>query len=239
MKEVKFKVFRFDPEKDKNFHFDTFVVPTRPGMTVLEGLLYIRENIDSSLAFRTSCRAGVCGSCAMHINGRYRLACETQISVCGNIIRIRPLAHLNIIKDLVVDMTPFWKKYKFIKPYLIPGNPNPVDIGGKERIQTQDEREKLTGIIDCILCGCCYAACPMTATHEEYLGPAAFLKANRFFLDTRDNADEERLKLVASEEHGVWRCHTIFNCQKACPKELDPAGAIANLKMNAIFRKKK
>lgn len=229
---TKFKVFRYDPKKDKCPHFESFNVETKPGMTVLEGLYYIREKLDGSLVFRSSCRAGVCGSCAMHINGCYRLACETQISNLTGSIKVRPLAHLPVIKDLVVDMSLFWQKYKAIKPYLMPGSPAPE----KERAQTPDERAKLTDTIDCILCAACYASCTVTGTDPEYLGPAAILKADRFFLDTRDSAKEERLRLVDGE-HGIWRCHTIFNCQKACPKELDPAGAISHLKRASIKHK--
>lgn len=225
----KFKIFRFDPDTDKRPYFKSYEVPDKKGLTVLEGLLYIQQNLDGSLAFRTACRAGICGSCAMHINGSYRLACETQIGALGSKIKIRPLAHLPVIKDLFVDMTKFWDRYKFIKPYLIPGDPNPE----KERIQTPDQREKLNDMIDCILCGCCYSSCTVTLTDPEYLGPAAIMKANRFVCDSRDNAKKERLKLVDTD-HGVWRCHTIFNCQKACPKDLNPPASIANLKRKTL-----
>lgn len=229
-----FKIFRFDSTKDEKPYYQTFTVPYKKGMTVLEGLLYIQQKIDGSLAFRTACRAGICGSCAMHINGSYRLACETQISDLGDIVKVRPLAHLKVIKDLFVDMVPFWEKYKYIKPYLIPGDPNPE----KERIQTPDQREKLNDLIDCILCGCCYAACTVTLTDPNYVGPAAFLKANRFNQDSRDSASADRLDLIDSD-HGVWRCHTIFNCQKACPKDLNPPEAIANLKRKALVNRLK
>jgi succinate dehydrogenase / fumarate reductase iron-sulfur subunit len=229
---VKFKIFRFDPERDASPRFDSFNVPLRPAMTVLDALYYIQQWLDGSIAFRSSCRAGVCGSCAMHINGVYRLACQTQVAICGSVIKIRPLAHLEVLKDLVVDMKLFWDKYNWIKPYLIPGDPNP----GKERIQSIDQRESLTGIIDCILCGSCYSSCPVTLTDPEYLGPAALMKAARFLKDSRDKATEERLRLVDGQ-HGIWRCHTVFNCQKACPKELDPSAAIRDLKMGFIARR--
>lgn len=225
----KFKIFRFDPDKDKKARFETYKIEWVPGQTVLDGLNYIRDNIDGSLAYRSSCREGVCGSCAMHINGKYCLACEQQLKVLPDTIKIRPLANLKIIKDLYVDMTQFWKKYKAIKPYLI----GEESTTGKERIQSPDDRAHLDKVIDCILCASCYAACGMNALDDEYLGPAALAKVNRFYLDSRDHAKEERLALVA-DEHGVFRCHTMFNCQVACPKEVDPTANIANLKRNIV-----
>jgi len=226
-----FKIFRFDPEKDKRPRFQKYEVPARPYLTVLDALFYIQDNLDGSVAFRSSCREGVCGSCAMHINGKYRLACETQISLLkSKTIRLRPLAHLPIIRDLFVDMRAFWDKYREIKPYLMPGNEAPE----KERLQTVDERKKIDILVDCILCSSCYSSCPVTATDEKYLGPAALLKADRFLCDSRDKANEERLTII-NGDHGAFRCHTIFNCQKVCPKDLDPTGAIADLKMKKIF----
>ncbi|MBN2571959.1 MAG: succinate dehydrogenase iron-sulfur subunit [Ignavibacteriales bacterium] len=224
-----FKVFRFDPEKDKKPRFETYKVEWKSGQTVLDGLNYIRDNIDGSLAYRSSCREGVCGSCAMHINGKYCLACEQQLKELSDTITIRPLANLEVIKDLFVDMAPFWKKYKAIKPYLI----GKESSTGKERIQSQDERAHLDKVIDCVLCASCYAACGMNAIDPEYLGPAALSKVNRFFLDSRDSAKEERLAMVAND-HGVFRCHTMFNCQIVCPKEVDPTANISNLKRNII-----
>ena len=228
-----FKIFRYDSSKKEPTKFESFEVPYEKGMTVLEGLIYIQNYLDGSLAFRSSCRAGVCGSCAMHISGKYRLACETQISALkSKTITIRPMAHLKVIKDLFVDMKPFWDKYKLIKPFLMPG-----DAGmERERIQTADERAKLESLIDCILCGACYASCPVGETHPDYMGPAALLKVNRFVQDSRDKADEERLDTV-SGLNGVFRCHTIFNCQEVCPKELDPTGSIADLKRKIICSK--
>ena len=226
---VTIKVQRFDPDKDKTTYFQSYEIPASPGMTVLEGLSYIQEHIDGTIAFRSSCRAGVCGSCSMHINGKYRLACETQIDHLGKSITIKPLGHMKILKDLIVDLEPFWEKYRSIMPYLNPGEPAPET----ERIQTQEEREKLEGLIDCILCGCCQGACTITGTDEDYLGPAILLKADRFIMDSRDKAKKQRLEMVGGE-HGIWRCHTIYNCQVSCPKHLDPTGAIADLKRKSI-----
>jgi succinate dehydrogenase / fumarate reductase iron-sulfur subunit len=228
-----FKVLKFDPSIDSIPHFQTYELPDARGITVLEGLYYILENIDPSVAFRSSCRAAVCGSCAMHINGQYRLACETNVDrLKSDTVTIRPLAHSSIIRDLVVDLRPFFRDYELIKPYLIPVSDPPE----REYMQTIEERRRLDVKIDCILCGACYASCPVSGTDEEYLGPAALLKALRFIEDSRDGAAAERLAYVASD-YGVFRCHTIFNCQQVCPKDLDPTGAIQRLKMKAIWAK--
>jgi succinate dehydrogenase / fumarate reductase iron-sulfur subunit len=225
-KTVKLKIFRFDPDNGKGPTFDDFDVPYSEGMTILDCLFHIQGHMDPSLAFRVSCRAGVCGSCAMHIGGRYRLACETQASIAlSSRTAIRPLAHLQVLRDLVVDMKPFWAQYKRIMPYLMPGTTPP----GKEFLQSPADRDRLENVVDCILCSSCHASCPMTASDESYIGPAALLKANRFVADTRDHNLEQRLEMV-SDGHGVWRCHTVFNCSLACPKQLDPAASIANLK---------
>jgi len=224
--DILFKVFRFDPGSDKEPRFQDYKVPHRKGLTVLDALFWIQDNLDPSLCFRSACRAAVCGSCAMHIAGRYRLACETQADIKGaGPMVVRPLTHLPVQRDLVVDMTAFFGAYKQILPYLLTTEDPPE----KEIHQSQSDRAKLDEIIDCILCSSCFAACPMTASDPEYLGPAAMLQSNRFLLDSRDDADEQRLELV-SDEHGVWRCHTAFNCSLACPKGLDPAGSIAHLK---------
>lgn len=169
----------------------------------------------------------------MHICGKYRLACEVQIRSLGtSLITIRPLGHLKVIRDLYVDMKPFWDKYERIKPYLIAGSPP----GEQERPQSPDAMSNLDGLIDCILCGACYSSCTMTHTDPEYLGPAALLKARRFIADSRDGAEEERLNLVDGD-HGVWRCHSIFSCQHVCPKSLDPTGAIASMKNRLLLNK--
>ena len=234
---TQFRVFRFDPEDNKPARFDTYTVPWEKGMTVLEGLLFISDNFYDTPSFRCSCRAAVCGSCAMHINGKYRLACNTLIETLlkdGNgMVTIQPLAHLPVYKDLVVDMTNFFKHYEAIKPYLIPSTrPAPE----KELIQSPKDRKKIDGAIDCILCGACYGSCPVAGTNPEYLGPHAILKAARFYNDSRDMASKERLSLIGHNK-GLFRCHSIFNCQVVCPKNLDPAGAIAQMKVKLIWQK--
>jgi succinate dehydrogenase / fumarate reductase iron-sulfur subunit len=227
-----FKVFRYNPKTGDPAHFQTYQLPEIKGMTVLEGLYYILENLDPTLAFRSSCRMGVCGSCAMHIGDKYRLACETQVADIGDTVTIRPLAHMKIIRDLVVDLTPFFAQFEAIKPYLIP----PGEIPEKEFRQSPAQRSKIDVYVDCILCAACYGSCPVVATDEKYLGPQALLKALRFVNDSRDGATNERLSYLATD-YGVFRCHTIFNCQQVCPKNLDPTGAIGKLKMKALWAK--
>lgn len=233
MANVLFKVFRFDPDKDRVPRFDKFEVPVKPLDSVLSGLFYIQNYLDGSLSFRFSCRGAVCGSCAMHINGKYRLACEIQIaSLNSDLITVQPLAHLPILKDLVVDMTRFWGHYERIKPYLLPGTPEPE----KERIQSPEERERLGDTIDCILCGACYGACTVTATDNDYIGPAALLKVDRFLRDSRDGGKEERLDIIDGL-HGLWRCHSIMNCQEVCPKEISPAFSIHDMRKRITMRR--
>jgi succinate dehydrogenase / fumarate reductase, iron-sulfur subunit len=230
MPTAKFRIQRYDPDHDKEPHFQEYSVECEKGTTVLTALFMILDRQDGTLAFRSSCRAGICGSCAMHINGKYRLACETQVYALSMPITIQPLTNMTVLKDLIVDMAPFWAKYKMMQPYLQPGTPLPE----KELPQTCDQRERLGETIDCILCASCTASCPMTFTDEKYVGPAALLKAWRFVNDSRDGAKETRLSLVDNPD-GIWRCHTVFNCQVACPKDLDPTSAIGELK-RAVMR---
>jgi succinate dehydrogenase / fumarate reductase, iron-sulfur subunit len=232
MDKVTFKVFRFDSTKDEAPRYQDYEVPVTPGLTVILGLVWIQQNLDGSLAFRSSCRAGVCGSCAMHINGRYRLACETQVAAMGSTITIRPLGHMPIVRDLITDMKPFWDKYKSIKPFLIPGAPPPE----KEYVQSPDQRAKLDQVIDCILCATCYGSCTVVAMDPGYIGPAALAKAARFILDSRDHGGSERLELCSGED-GAWRCHTIFNCSKLCPRDVEPASGIAEIKRKSLWHR--
>jgi len=230
---AKFRILRYDPDADAEPRYQTYEIPTREGLTVLEALFYILEKVDSSLAFRYACRCSVCGSCAVYINGSYRLACGTQVSdFKGKEIVISPLPHLQVIKDLVVDMEPFFAKYGAIKPYLINNTPPPE----KERLQSPKERKRIDEMIDCILCACCYSSCPSVWTDPAYKGPAAVLKANRFLADSRDNGTKERMPAL-DDEDGVWRCHTIFNCVEACPKDINPTDAIQQAKRKALKSK--
>lgn len=203
-------------------------------MTVLDGLFYILENLDPSLAFRFSCRGAVCGSCAMLINGAYNLACQSQIAWLGKEVTVSPLPHMPLIKDLVVDMTGFYEKIERVMPYLVARTPPPE----KEYIQSIEQRHQIDEVVDCIWCGSCYSACPVTWTNREYLGPAALTKAYRFIADSRDEARAERLDLVSGED-GVWRCHNIFNCVEACPKKINQNKAIGKLRRWTLARRLK
>lgn len=227
MAQITFKVQRFHPDKDTKPYLQEYTFPLKPAMTVLEGLYHILEYLDHTISFRSSCRMSICGSCAMHINGKYRLACNTQISsLKSDYVTVRPLLHLPVLKDLVVDHTAFFENLIALQPWLIEKEPPPR----KEYLQTPKERKKLDVVADCIMCQACYASCPVAGTDNRYFGPHSFLKALRFVNDSRDGASLERLQEVAGAT-GVFRCHTIFNCQDVCPKHLDPAGAIAKLKM--------
>ncbi|MCL4424063.1 MAG: succinate dehydrogenase iron-sulfur subunit [Firmicutes bacterium] len=232
MADLDVKVFRFDPDTDDKPRYDTYQVTYREGMTILDVLFYILENLDGSLAFRYACREAICGNCAMYVNGLQRLACKTQVKDLKTTeLFIEPLPSLPVIKDLVVDLDSFFGKYVSIKPYLIPAESPPE----KEYYQSQSDRHVLNEAVDCILCGACYSSCPAVWTDEDYLGPAALIKAFRFYADSRDGAQKERLDLVA-HEHGLWRCHTVFNCVEVCPKGIDNTSAIQYLKKQAVGR---
>ncbi len=230
-----FKVQRFDPEVDQAPYFQTYTVPIRRGMVVLEGLVDLLDDQDGSLAFRASCRGAVCGSCAMYINGAFRLACNTAISpLLNKEITISPLPYMRVIKDLVVDQGPFWAAYERIKPYLI----NPKTAPERERYQSAHDRKRIDEMLDCILCTACYSSCPMTWSDQVWLGPAALLKAYRFNADSRDTGERERLK-VLDNENGIWRCHTVFNCTEACPKKINLTWSIEALKRRGVINRLK
>ncbi len=232
--EIPIKVQRFDPTADTLPYWQTFNVKLKPGMTVLDALFEVLNHQDGTLGFRFCCRAGVCGSCAMVIGGKTRLACETQMSqfLGKGDLMISPLPHQKVVKDLAVDYTHFFDRIKRVKPYLVGKEPYPE----KEFIQLPKERVPVNEPIDCILCGSCTSSCTMAWTNSDYLGPAALLKSYRFLVDTRDSIPEERMDLIENES-GVWRCHTQFNCVEVCPKKLNPTEAIQKMKIKAVKRK--
>jgi succinate dehydrogenase / fumarate reductase iron-sulfur subunit len=233
MPAAKFLIKRFDPTHDAAPRYDEFTVPYETSLTVLEGLFYVQEHFDPSLSFRYCCRASICGSCAMYINGRYRLACQTNVRhLHGDLITVEPMPHMPLVKDLVCDMDDFFAKYEYIEPWLMRNSQDPE----KEIAQSPEERKKLDMPIDCILCGSCYSSCPSVWGEGNYLGPAAQLKAYRFEVDSRDEARKARLAHF-DNEHGVYRCHTITNCVEACPKELNPTEGIQWLKRAAVRRR--
>ena len=224
----KVNVYRWDPSQNKNPRIDTFEVDMNEcGPKVLDILFKIKNEIDSSLTFRRSCAHGVCGSCAMNVDGVNTLSCtKSHLDIRGE-LNIYPLPHLKVVKDLVGDLTTLYKQYESIEPWL------KTKVGektSKEIEQTQEDREKLDGYYECILCACCSTACPSYWWNgDKYLGPAVLLQAYRWINDSRDEDKKERLKKVA-DELKLYRCHTIMNCTNSCPKGLNPAKAIGSIK---------
>jgi len=230
IKQITLKVQRYNPEQDSTPHFQEFLVPASRGTTVLEGLLYIKENLDSTLTFRTSCRMAICGSCGMLINNYPHLACHTQIEEFrSDTLTIKPLPNLPIIKDLVTDLIPFFNIHKSIKPYTIRHEIEEIENPTAEFTQTPQELETFLQFTYCVKCGICISACPTSASDKLFLGPQALAQCYRYCADNRDEGWQERFLLVDTD-HGVWHCHLAGACSEACPKGLDPALAIQLLK---------
>ena len=233
-----FEVYRYDPEDTKktNPYIDRFEINMDEcGPMVLDALIKIKSEHDSSVTFRRSCREGICGSCAMNIDGTNTLACTKSVSDCGSgAVKIYPLPHMPVIKDLVPDMTHFYEQYKSIKPWL---EASEVENKNRERDQSPEEREKLDGLYECILCACCSTSCPSYWWNsEKYLGPAVLLQAYRWIADSRDENTDERLDAL-EDPFKLYRCHTIMNCTNTCPKGLNPAKAIGSIKQMIADRK--
>ena len=224
----RFKVYRYDPDKAENPRFDTFDVDLDEcGPMVLDALIKMKGEQDSSLTFRRSCREGICGSCSMNIDGTNGLACTTAIEDVKGEVRITPLPHMEVIKDLVPDFTHFYAQYSSIKPWLQTVTPPP---SGKERLQSPADREKLDGLYECILCACCSTSCPSYWWNsDKFLGPAILLQAYRWLADSRDEMTGDRLNEL-EDPFRLYRCHTIMNCSTVCPKGLNPAKAIGEIK---------
>ncbi|WP_448575956.1 succinate dehydrogenase iron-sulfur subunit [Thermomicrobium sp.] len=227
--QVTLRIQRFNPETDTKPYYREYTVEVEPTDRVLDALNYVKWYQDGSLTFRRSCAHGVCGSDAMRINGRNRLACKVLIKDLGPKITIEPLLGFRVIRDLVVDMEPFFAQYRTVMPYLINDEPPPV----RERLQSPEERALYDDTTKCILCACCTAACPIFWTNE-WLGPAAIVNAHRFLFDSRDRATEERLAIL-NQRFGVWRCRTIFNCTEACPRGIQVTNAIEQVKRRILF----
>jgi succinate dehydrogenase / fumarate reductase, iron-sulfur subunit len=233
---VVFRVQRFDPEKDSKPHFQEFTVPVKHGTTVLEGLLYIKENLDTSLAFRTSCRMGVCGSCGMLVNNYPHLACHTQVEEFhSSKLTIKPLPNMGIIKDLVPLLDTLFEKHKSVKPYMIRADTDEMEEPTAEYVQVPSELNEFLQFTYCIKCGLCIAACPTSASDKAFIGPQALGQAYRYCADSRDEGRDQRL-VVAEAEHGLWNCHFAAACSEACPKGVDPAMAIQLLRRKAATR---
>jgi len=225
---MRFSIYRFNAETDEKPIMQDFDVDTKENncVMVLDALLVIKNKIDETLSLRRSCREGVCGSDGMNINGKNRLACTTHLSSLSEPIVIRPLPGLPVIRDLVVDMTQFYQQYEKAKPYLQNDEPAPAT----ERLQSPEERAKLDGLYECILCACCTTSCPSFWWNpDKYMGPAALLQSYRFIADSRDTHKEERLADLA-DPFSVFRCRGIMNCVDVCPKELNPLQAINHIK---------
>ncbi len=221
------EIYRWQPESGENPRIDTFDIPRDEcGSMVLDVLLKIKNDLDGSLTFRRSCREGVCGSCAMNVNGKNTLACTKSLADYeGDTLKIYPLPHMSVVKDLVVDMTHFYKQYASIKPWI-----ENSTAPERERLQSEPERAALNELYDCVLCACCSTSCPSYWWNSDrYLGPAVLLQAYRWIADSRDENTDERLNAL-DDAFKLYRCHTIMNCVDTCPKGLNPAKAIADIK---------
>ncbi len=231
----RFKVYRWEPDCGENPRLVDYDIDLdRCGPMVLDALIKIKSDSDPSLAFRRSCREGICGSCAMNIDGTNTLACIKPIDDCKGDVKVYPLPHMAVVKDLVTDMTHFYAQYASIKPWMQSQTPPPPD---RERPQSIDERVKIDGLYECILCACCSASCPSYWWNSErYLGPASLLQVYRWLVDSRDENAGERLDDLEGP-YRLFRCHTIMNCTSTCPKGLNPAKAIAGIKKMLIERR--
>lgn len=226
-----FRIYRYDPEKKAEPAFKEYKLSCDPMERILTALNRIKWEQDGSVSYRRSCGHAICGSCGMTIQGASRLACRTLVKdIADDVITVEPLKGFAVVKDLVVDMDHFYHNLRAVLPYFVNTSPKPA----KERLQSPREQEVIDDPAKCILCGCCTSSCPSYWKNESYLGPAALLKAWRFVGDTRDEAAAERLEAI-NGTNGVWRCHTIFNCMEACPKEIDIPAALSKLKRAAVF----
>jgi len=229
---ISFKILRFNPEQDSKSHWENYQVDLEPTDRVLDGIEAIKGSVDGTLSLRRSCAHGICGSDAMIINGKNRLACKVLVKSVKQPITIEPMRGFKVLKDLIVDMEPFFAKYRAVTPYLVESGPRPE----RERLQSPQERERFDDTTKCIQCGACTTACPSFWTDPDYIGPAAIVQAHRFIFDSRDKGKEERLK-VMNDREGVWRCRTIFNCVEACPRGINVTRAIGEVKQ-ALARSK-
>jgi succinate dehydrogenase / fumarate reductase iron-sulfur subunit len=228
--EVTLRIKRFNPEQDQKAHFEEYAVEVEPTDRVLDALNQVKWYQDGTLTYRRSCAHGICGSDAMRINGRNRLACKILMKDLGKRITLEPLIGFKVEKDLLVDMETFFDAYKSVKPYLIAGD---APAAG-ERRQSPEERHRFDDTTKCILCAACTTACPVTWTSDDFVGPAAIVNAHRFIFDSRDEGAAQRLRILNTGS-GVWRCRTIFNCTDACPRDIKVTEAIEQVKRALIF----
>jgi succinate dehydrogenase / fumarate reductase iron-sulfur subunit len=230
---VNVKILRYNPEIDTKAHYETYVVDQEATDRVLDALNSVKWQLDGTLTYRRSCAHGVCGSDAMRVNGRNRLACKLLIQDVGTNITLEPLIGFRVIKDLVVDMEPFFASYRLIKPFMITDDMPPT---GRERYQSQEDRDLIDDTSKCIMCAACTSSCPITWTNAEYVGPQAIVAAHRFIYDSRDQGAEQRLA-VLNDKSGVWRCRTIFNCTDACPRGIKVTRAIEQVKRTMLYER--
>jgi len=230
-----FRIYRWDPDSGGNPRIDSYEIDLdQCGPMVLDAVIKIKNEIDPTLTFRRSCREGICGSCAMNIDGTNTLACTKPIAEIKGDVKINPLPHLPVVKDIVPDLSHFYAQYATIRPWIRTQSTTPPD---RERLQSKDDREKLDGLYECILCACCSTSCPSYWWNgERYLGPAILLQAYRWLADSRDEATGERLDEL-EDPFRLYRCHTIMNCTRTCPKGLNPAQAIAEIKRMLMARR--
>lgn len=228
--ELQVKIKRFNPDVDAKPHWAEYKVEVEPKDRLLDALNEIKWKIDGTLTFRRSCAHGVCGSDAMRVNGRNRLACKLLIKDVGNRVTIEPMLGFPVIKDLVVDMDPFFHKYKMLKPYLINDETPPLT----ERLQSPQDRERYDQGTKCILCGACTGSCPSVWGNRDWVGPATIVNAHRFIFDSRDRGATDRLNLL-NDRNGVWRCRTIFNCSDACPRGIPVTDLIEEVKRALVY----
>ena len=224
--EVTLRILRYNPERDKKPHYETYKVEGEDNDQVLDLLNQVKWYQDGTLSYRRSCAHGICGSDAMRINGKNLLACKVLVKDVGKKITIEPILGLPIVKDLIVDMEPFFEHYRSVMPYFVNDELPPAG----ERLQSPEERAKFDDTTKCILCAACTTSCPSFWASGEYVGPAAMVQAHRFIFDNRDRASAERLKIL-NNRMGVWRCHDIYNCTLACPREIEITTALGEIKI--------
>ena len=230
--QITVRIKRYNPEIDRRPHWEEYAVEARPTDRVLDVLHHIKWEVDGTLSFRRSCAHGICGSDAMVINGVNRLACKLLVRDLGIKIDVEPIRGLPVLKDLIVDMEPFFDSYKAILPYFINEDPAPA----RERLQSPEERERFDATTKCILCAACTTSCPIFWTNGRYIGPAAIVNAHRFIYDSRDRGAGQRLE-VLNQPNGLWRCRTAYNCTEACPRDIPVTQAIEDLKREVMFRR--
>ncbi|GAA5511778.1 succinate dehydrogenase iron-sulfur subunit [Deinococcus carri] len=234
MMRVNVKILRYDPEKDRKAHWETYPVEAQPGDRVLDVINWVKWYVDPSLTFRRSCGHGICGSDAMMINGRNRLACKTlvrDVAKQGGTITVEPIRGLKVERDLLVDMDPFFDAYRAIMPYFINEDPPPP----AERLQSPEQADRMAHSSNCILCACCTTSCPIFWVNGSYLGPASIVQAHRFIFDSRDQATNQRLNIM-NQNTGVWRCRTAYNCTEACPRDIPITTIIEEVKRAVMYQ---